>query len=196
MSASEKRLETRPALLILAVVVISSLGVLAAACGGDSSEASPLETFFESVKQVIDDADAEADEVEAGMDAGLSVAEDFESLLDVLEGGVHGFQQLASGAHDDLENIDAPAEIADLHGEFVAIFGTAADALEDIEADLAGIDPSADEDKLFDQISEFGADISEEFGALGTQSNAVCSQLQDIADENDIDVDLECGAPD
>ncbi len=188
-------MKTRSALLMLALVLISTVGLLAAACGGESSDASPLETFFQSVKQVIDDADVEADEVEAGMDAGRAVAEDFAGLLEVLQGGVRGFQQLASGAHDDLENIDAPGQIAGLHGEFVEIFGTAADALEDIEADLGEIDPSADEEALFEQITEFGDDITEAFGSLGDKSNSICTELQDIADENEIDVDLECGGP-
>ena len=186
-------MKTHPALLVLAVVLISGLGAVAIACGGGSSETNPLETFFESVKQAVDDADAEADEVEAGMDLGLAVAEDLEGVLDALADGVHGFQQLASDVRDDLEEIDAPEEIAGLYSEFVAIFGAAADALEDLEADIGEIDPSVDEAALLEQVTEFGENITEEFGSLGIESDAICFQLQDVADENGIDVDLECG---
>jgi hypothetical protein len=178
------------------IVLVSSLGIVAAACGGEGGDdASPLETFFADVKAVIDDADAEADQVEAGMDSGLSVAEDFAALLNVLEEGVRGFQQLASNARDSQEDLEVPEEIGGLHDDFVAIFATAADTLEDIEADFGEIDPTDDEDTLFDQISEVGGDITGAFGSLGDESNAICTELQDIADENDIDVDLECGGP-
>ncbi len=193
MSGRKRFLGIHSALLMLAAVIFS-LGVVAAACGGESSsDASPLEAYFASLEEAIDDADAEADEVEAGMDTGLGNAEDFAALLSVLEGGVVGFQELSSGVRDELEDIDAPEEIAGLHDEFVAIFGSAAETLDEIVADIREIDPSDAEDALFEQITEFGDDLTEEFGALGTQSDAICFQLQDIADENNIDVDLECG---
>lgn len=193
MSDREGRFGVHPALLTLAAVIFS-LGVLVAACGGDNgSDASPLETYFASVKEAIDDADGEADEVEAGMDTGLANAEDFAGLLAVLGDGVLGFQRLSSSVRDELADIDVPAEIAGLHAEFVEIFGAAAEALDEIGADIREIDPSDDESALFEQITEFGDNLTEEFGSLGTQSDAICFQLQDLADENDIDVDLECG---
>lgn len=186
-------MNARPALIVLGVVLTLGLGLLVVACGGGKSGGNSLETYFESVKQSIDDADVEADEVEAGMDIGLAVADDLEGILDVLGDGLSGFQQLASDVRDDLEDIDVPEEIDELHTEFVAIFDAAAEALEAIGADLAEIDPSADEQDLLEQVQDFSKDLSEEFGSLGTESNSICFQLQEVADEHGIDVDLECG---
>ena len=70
MSDNERHTRGRTALLALMIVIVSSLGIVAAACGGGGGDdASPLETFFADVKAVIDDADAEADQVEEGMDS-------------------------------------------------------------------------------------------------------------------------------
>jgi len=165
-------------------VLLAAAGAFGA-CGGDS-EALTLEEYFERLAEL----DAEFEENTDALDAQLN--EDFESIepddfeaasalfVDFFDEAVAEVERFV----DEMDGLDPPAEIEDLHDAAVEAGREVANALEG----------------LTETVRE--ADSEEEFAALETDSSfeqasatfdESCVDLQDVADENEIEIDLDCG---
>ncbi len=184
--------------LALTAALLLSLGMVGAACGGGDEDgngngngggALTLEEYFNQMSDLKAENDKQANEVQAHVEEDLAAAESPEDAIEVFSNLIDDFSDVVSGSRDSLEAIEPPSEVEDLHNEMVAVFRTAADALGDLAAEL-------DEGVELTDLQKIGDDLESEFTSLSTQSEVVCRQLQDIADENSIDVDLECGQAD
>ncbi len=185
---------------VLVAVLVVALGSLALACGssdddngGNGGETLTLDSYFERVKGIMDGASERSDEIESDIDDRIDEADGIEDILDALADGLGEFVVLAEGVRDDLSDITPPSEVEDQHREFAALYSATVSALGELRADVDEIDPEADEEVILEQVTDFGTRVQTEFGALGTQGDLSCFELQGIADENDIDIDLECG---
>ena len=163
------------------------LCAVAAACGGGGGELSgehSLEQYFDEVDSIIEglqertatldqpseqDFDSEEEQIEAFRGA-------FTTALPIFRNFV-----------DDLDELNPPAEVAAAHGELVRGFEDLVEAVEGLVDQLADVESASEfSDLLLDPDSGFGS-------AIG-QLAAACLQLQSVANDNDIDVDLECAA--
>jgi len=184
---------------MLVAVLVVALGSLALACGGGSDDNEnggdtlALDSYFERVKGIMDGASESSDEIEAGIDERIDTADNIEGILDGLADGLDDFRSLAEGVRDDLNDIAPPSEVVDQHREFTALYSATASALGELRADVEAIDSDADDEVILEQVVEFGTRVQTEFGSLGTQGELSCFELQSIADENEIEIDLECG---
>ena len=86
---------------------------------------------------------------------------------------------------DDLDDLDPPAEVADAHGDLVAGFADLIGGLEDLVDQLAEVESTAEFTELL-----LGPDSG--FASAIGQLAVACLQLQSIANDNDIDANLEC----
>ena len=161
-------------LLPLALVagLLLAFGAFAAACGGEDS--LTLEEYFQQVDALIDNtaeqSNALGEEPFAGLDA-------LEEQIEASRSFYFGFAAITATFRDAIRDIDPPAEVEDAHNALVE----AADDFEQASGDLI--------DKLDEVTSQ--ADFDAAFAALNTPEEA-CSDLQGIADENGIDVSLNC----
>lgn len=176
--------------LVLGAVLVLSLGVSTNACGGDEEDnanggALTLEEYFEKAAELKAESEERADAAEASADEDLAAVESVDDAVEVFGNLIDEFVDAAQETYQDLDALDPPSEVEDLHNELVAIFRLGADTLEDFAAEL-------DEDIGLVELKKIGEDIEAEFTSLSTQSEVVCLRLQDIADDNDIDFDLEC----
>lgn len=180
--------------LVVVVVIGSVITALMWIRVSESDEhanggALTLEEYFNEIADLKAENDKQADEVQARVEEDLASVESPEEAIEVFGDLIGGFSDVVSGSRDSLDALQPPSEVEDLHDELVAVYRVAADTLEDLAAEL-------DEGIELADFEDFGGRVEAEFSSLGTQSEVVCLQLQDIADENSIDVDLECGGDD
>ena len=184
---------------VLVAVLVILLGSLALACGGsdddngNGGETVALDTYFERVKGIMDGASESSDDIESEMGDRIDAATDIEDILDRLAQGLEKFQRLAERVRDDLNDISPPSEVEDQHREFTALYSTTVSALGELVAEVNDIDSDADDEVILEQVTDFGTRVETAFSSLGTQGDLSCFELQGIADENEIDIDLECG---
>jgi hypothetical protein len=176
--------------LVVALLIAGSL--LLAGCGGEEEEgaATPaagtqqaveeelsLDEYFRQFDRISDDAETRAERLDPE-----ALGQDIEASQDYFDGLVHIFEQ----TFNDLKNLQPPAEARDAHNEFVAGGEEMQASLEDLSERIAGAE----------SLSELEARLAEPMPALaaaGVRMDDACLQLQGIADENGIEVDLECG---
>jgi hypothetical protein len=169
--------------LSLATAGLAALGALAAACG-DGGEALTLEEYFQRLdaQQEEDDRRLEALEYPFAPDfaSGKSEEEIVNGTRDFFEAAL----QIREDTLDVFNGIDPPAEAEQAHAEFSEALAAMNRLNEDLVDDLAGV------------VATSQLDIAQlegpEFRAGDERLGAACRALQAIADDNNIDVDLEC----
>ena len=171
----------RFALVVVALMAGSAL--LAACGGGGSGKELTLDEYFQQLQDIKENYDARG----AALD---------EKSMDPAEGEeVAAFQEyfakgqvIFADTLNDVKNLNPPAEAKDAHDEFVAALEGGQTALEDFSDQVADVE----------SLSELMATIAEletkGFDAAFEAIDNACAKLQAIADENNIDVDLDCQA--
>ena len=165
--------------LVLITGLFLAFGAIAAACGGDG--ALSIEEYFQQLDELDDEQAMRESELEAqlGDFEALEEAEALARIRDLFPQFVTSFEDFVDG----LADLDPPEEAADLHEEAVSagrevvrLFGEAADEVENAQS-------------LDDFFSLFE---SGELNAAIERFDQACFDLQEVADENDIVVDLSC----
>ena len=89
-------------------------------------------------------------------------------------------------ARDSLDELNPPSEVEEPHDRFVGALGKEVEAIQDVA------------DRLPDALSVFELQALEsqfdtpELNEAYAQEDEACKELQAVADENEIDVDLQC----
>jgi len=153
--------------------------LLLAACGDGGDELS-LEEYFQRVLDIGDAAETRADTLE---EESQGLGEDLNATRDYFD----GLEAIAREALSDLRDIDPPAEVRDAHDEFVAGVAATQAVWKDLSDRIRDLESPSEVQALLFAMSEDPA-----FSAAFERQGNACVQLQGIADENGIDVDLEC----
>lgn len=169
---------------LVGLLAVATL-LLALACEGGGGPSSPLEEYFRALDAAVDESAERSDEAVTRIDEAVAVASTDDEFVEALRGF---YQALATGSDDDvsnLESIDAPASVKERHERFLD--ATTQQAM--VTRDLA--DAIADAQSL-DEIYAAQA----EFDPAGIEADEsirdACSDLNELADENDIEVELNC----
>jgi len=96
---------------------------------------------------------------------------------------VQAFATILGDAEGTFGDLEAPAEAEDAHDALLEAIGDSRAALEGAEDDIPDA-LSLEELETFDPFAE----AEDAFGRV----DAACKELQTIADDSSIDVDLEC----
>ena len=172
-----------------ALVGIAIALIIVAACGDDDAgspeatatapEQLTLEQYFQRFEAVLADLN---DQFEVLLAQFPQAFEDPAQTRDFFDASA----LLTRSGHDQLEDIDPPSDVEELHKEFLDVTESIADALEDF-ADLLADVESAEE------LQEaLGQPLEEHFGAAGERSDAACLALERFAADNGIAADLDC----
>lgn len=171
---------------LVGLLAVATL-LLALACegGGEGGPSSPLEEYFRALDAAVDESAERSDEAVTRIDEAVAVASTDDEFVEALRGF---YQALATGSDDDvsdLESIAAPAGVKEVHDRLLDATKREAMMFRDF------LDAIADAQS----VDEIDASFAE-FDAAGTEADEsigdACSDLNDIADENDIDVELNC----
>lgn len=168
--------------LVIAVLLAAvSLGV--AGCG--SSEEMTLDDYFQEITTIRDKAEQRMDRlsIEVAGDVGPSTPEDELTRLamDMMRRGLPITAELV----EELKDVDPPGAVEDAHAELIDAGDASVGALEGFLEQAEGVETMAELDELL---------ADESIVAVNERAIQACIVLQDIAEANDIDVDLECEA--
>ncbi len=167
---------------LLAVATLS----LALACeGGGGGPSSPLEEYFRALDAAVDESAERTQEATIRFEEEVNAA----STDGELVGAARGFFIAISAVSEDdvsgLERIDPPGSVRETHERLLDAITQEGMVIRDL------LDAIADA-QSFDEI----AAVQAEFDPAGLEAvervTDACSDLNDIADENDIDVELKC----
>jgi hypothetical protein len=159
------------------------------ACGEPIAPEDPtnrvlLELYFTELKSIFDEADTQTEAAESKLNEQSTSAPLGEQIAAIDE-FASTLQRVFQDAVDSLENMGVPTEAQEDHDEFIASVQDAAATISALQEDLPGIETA---EQLQERLDQYDADAT----AAVARADAACFNLQDIADEDDIDIDLEC----
>jgi hypothetical protein len=156
------------------------LAALTAACGGGNGPLT-LEKYFQELLSLNQIAEQQGADLEADLDAGLQDASDAESVI-AYRAFFNETIPLARELASDLRDLDPPPEIEMAHNEFVADFEDLVEAFEAAVSDLDTVGTRGEVEQL----------ITDRIASAAVAGREACLNLQEIAHDNGIGVDLEC----
>ena len=164
----------------VAMGLLLAFGAVTGACknGGGGGGALTLEEFFQRVDELDNDFEARNAEIEAEFEE-LSEEEALDQGPDLL-----GRQaELVRDFVDGLSELDPPEEASDLLEEAVSAGRDVADTFDGLVAELEGA-------QSLDDLFSFFEDP--DFTAGRARFSQVCFDLEQLAADNDITIDLYC----
>ena len=163
------------ALMFLAV------GVVASACGDDGGGGLSLEEYFAQLDTAQNEVDRRFEEFFTQEEPDPNASG--EEVAAFAGEAIAAFVSILQDAQDTFAGVEPPAEAEDVHNDLVQAIEDARDALE-AAADDVPATLSLEELEMFDPFEP----ATEAFERV----EAACVGLQTIADDNSVDVDLEC----
>jgi hypothetical protein len=166
-------------LMVALAVVAGSL--LLTTCGGGGEELSLDEYFqqLDSIEEGIKTGTAALDEASAGV-----IGEDVEATRVYVD----GYQGIVGEGIDNMKALDPPSEAGDAHDEFVAALSGMLPLWQDLSDQLKDIETTSEMQTLL-----MGTQAEEPWTTATQRFADACLDLQGIADEKGIDIDLDCG---
>jgi uncharacterized phage infection (PIP) family protein YhgE len=152
--------------------------------GGGGDELS-LEEYFQQVDGIFERSDREIDALNDELSEATTLSTTVEEGVTAIDDFLTESIQVLSDAVDDLEALDAPEDVREQHTAFVSAVRDGIDQTEALQDDLQGVETEAELEEL---ATQFGEDVT----ATEQEADAACMELQQIADSNDIVLDLNC----
>jgi hypothetical protein len=153
--------------------------------GGGGGDELSLEEYFQRTDTVFARSDQEIDALNAELEEALGPETTVEEGIAAIESFLTDSLRVLSDAADDLEALNAPEEVKEQHEVFVGAVRDASGQSEAFLEGLRGVDTEAELEQL---VTEF----DEETTRTQQEADAACLELQQIADDNGISVDLNC----
>ena len=173
--------------LVLALIAALFLifGAFAAACGdgGGSGGALTLEEYFQQLEALTATAEERSAEFEAAANAELDAATSEEDVFAAIEDALTNAQPIFTTFADGLNDLNPPAAVEELHNEFVDASAEVLASLKEVFNEFDDLDSVTDPFELLDELG---------LSQAADRFDKTCAALQDIADENEIDVNLVC----
>jgi hypothetical protein len=167
-------MKTRTLIALAATGLLVLFGAVAGGCKSGGGALSLAEYF-----QQLDVLDNEQQEKADALDAQLGDVQEVSQAHDILEQELGVFDEFLVGAKD----LDPPDEVLDAHNDAIAGLETFRDVFADLLEELAAAATLDDAFALLLNADTTGID----------QANAACVQLEQIAADNGITVNLDCG---
>jgi len=175
-------MKPRQIVLTFSAALLLALGALAAACGG-GGEGLSLQEYFQQFDAIQKDAEARFEAL-ATPDPQATREEIAAVFLAFIKEAV----AINGDTRDALADLDPPAEVKDAHNEFVGALGEAVEVTQGLSARIPDALSLAEAEALFSELF-----AEPEAAAAFQRFSDACLALQDVADQNNIAVDLACG---
>jgi hypothetical protein len=176
-------MNVRPHALLIALTPL--VAVALAACGGNDDCCDDIESYFERVDDIDNESRRRFEQLNNDITAAFPGGDEA-SLNDQTRGTITAAfargEQILSDVVNDLEDITPPEEVAEAHFEAVEGYNEFRQSYAILRSRLPNILT------IEDLIAAL-----EGQGDAGQRANAACDALQKIADDNSIEVTLDCG---
>ena len=177
--AKEGGLKSRPAGLLLAVAAL--LALVAFACSG--SEELSLEEYFKRVDEIGEQASLSSSTRTVEPPAADASEEE---IADYARASLMKSSTIMREVHDSFDELEPPSRVKKPHDQFLNALTASADAVEEVADGLPDAITAYDLQSLGIVLD------TPELNEASDQLDRACKELQAIADEDEIDVDLEC----
>ena len=144
-----------------------------------------LEEYFQEIDTIFEESDQAVEDVTADFDAAMDAATTVEEQVAALKSFLDETNRVLFLSILQLGGLEPPPEVAASHNDFLDQVEAVAQISEDFLARLPDVQTNADLEAL---ISELDFDLSV---ATATADDA-CLEMQGVADDNGIIVDLNC----
>ncbi len=178
-------MKSKLSVLYFLVILVVALGSAAVACGGGGQLS--LEEYLQRLEAARDDASQRSEELAEESDEERDAASTDEEWLDATLGLWDGFAPILDDFIDDLRGLNPPAEAEGPHNDLGNAELDVLELIKQLIDQLEDTESRSEAEAIEEQFQEDVDEISERV------DGALCA-LQDLADENGIDVDLECEA--
>lgn len=182
---------TRPLPLLAALFLALSLVV---ACGDDDGGDGPsaanngddegLAGYFADIQRIFQNAEDATNEAEDRANDSDS-EQSLDARLSAMDTYLGEIDTIFNDAISSLEALNVPDSAAESHQDFVEGVRDSVVAGNSLRHDLTGI---TTEEQLESRLVEFNSDIA----AGADKADAACLALQEIADGENLGVDLDC----
>ena len=149
---------------------------------GDAPQDGDLDSYFTALEEILVTSDEEQEAIGNSL---ADVTADDPEYVTIAQEAFQESGALFEMSLLEISELDPPEEAAAAHDEYVTNLNEALVLLSELSTELDGATTPAEVDAAVD---EYGPLISAE----NDQNEGLCLALQDIADENDVDVDLQC----
>ena len=160
------------------------LSTVAGACGGDGE--LTLEEYFQRMDVLGNDLEDESNRLGEEFEEAIEGAETEEEVIEPFRDFFDRLAALFGDFVSEVESIDPPSEVEDAHNEIVAVQAEGLELLEDLDERAQRAESASDFEELSAELE------GPVFTDVSDRSEQACFALEAIADDNGIDVDLEC----
>ncbi len=169
------------ALAVAVEVLVVSSGDTPSGSTGDGHAPS---SYFADLQRIFEDAENATNEAEVPLNETSSEAP-LDVQLSTLDTYLGEIDTIFSEAIGRLEGLSVPATAADDHQDFIDGVRMSVTAGNALRNDLTDI---TTEEQLDDRLARFDSDID----AAVDKADAACLALQEIANTEEIGIDLDC----
>ncbi len=171
--------------LLTGIIALVAVGAAVAGCGGGGGGGGGVtsEDYFRQVEELVGDLDQQTGPLTSQWQEDLASASSDQDRLELTRDFYHALFSLTGPLRDGLRDIEPPEEVKEAHDALVGL----ADEFSSVWSETsARVKNAASEAELEELLTD------DEFVAVGQRFEEACLELQRIADDMAIDVDLKC----
>ncbi len=146
-----------------------------------------LAEYFQQIDTIFEDSDEQLDQTETDFNNAFEAATTMDERIRALRVFLDETDRVLFLSLVQLGQIQPPPEVQQFHDDFVSEVEAVAQLAKDFFSALASVSVQTDAD-VDELTNQFDFDVS----AATARADQACFSLQGIADENSIDVDLNC----
>jgi hypothetical protein len=173
-----KKLLTLSALPV-ALVLLAGVG----GCGDDDDNTSGSGDYYHQLEDIANQTDDQLTDAGDALDATSETDPDY---IEVLRDSFSQGSQVLEKAHEDVGDLEPPAEAEEAHADFLSALDAQASNSTNLYEGLLEVSTTDEVNDLFDSLSG-------DFASADVEFEATCDALQAVADTAGAGVDLRCG---
>ena len=169
--------------LALIATLLLTFGAFAAAACDDDSEALALEEYFQQLETLIEETNERSDELEEAFSQNIAATQSEEEQLrlyaDFFTDGLPFLEHFLAG----IEELRPPEAVVAEHNETVEATTLVIAVMNGVSEKIGPLETVDELEPLFER---------ERYSQAAFRFRDACTQLQLVADKNEIDVNLVC----
>jgi hypothetical protein len=170
-------------LLTLSVLPVALVLLAGVGCGDDDDDTPGSGDYYHQLEDIANRTD---DELTDAGDALEATSETDPDYIEVLRDSFSLGSETLEKAHEDVGDLEPPAEAEQAHAEFLS-------ALDAQASNSASLYEGLIEVSTVDEVNDLFDSLSGDFASADVEFEAACAALQGVADTAGAGVDLRCG---